>query len=101
MDTDDDILALIERDANEDSSDDVSDEEVVTMQPPIARKKKATVQNVLVSKPKLPTIPYSEAHHKWGHHGEDEKLRKMAKTQGLRLIGKMELCEAFGIVKVK
>ena len=46
--------------------------------------------------------PYSinEAHHKWGHHGE-ERLRKMAETKGLRLTGKLEECDSCGIVKAK
>ena len=57
-------------------------------------------RDALLSKPKLPTMKYCDAHHKWGHHG-DERLRKMAASKGLRLIGKMEPCNACGIVKVK
>ena len=64
------------------------------------QKKTISFKEDLVSEPKLPAMKYSDAHHKWGHHGE-ERLRKMAKTKGLRLIGKMEPCDACGIVKVK
>ena len=118
-DTDDDMPALESRDADDDSSD--SEEEEEPTLPPIARKKTRFSNDVvidvdakkkpsekviknyrdaLLSEPKLPTMSYSDAHHKWGHHGE-ERLRKMAKLKGLRLIGKMEPCNACGIVKVK
>ena len=121
-DTDDEMPPLVSRDADdEDSDSDSEEEETPLLLPPIARKKvrfvsdavtnakakdklpKTTTtkyRDALLSKPKLPTMKYCDAHHKWGHHG-DERLRKMAASKGLRLIGKMEPCNACGIVKVK
>ena len=53
-----------------------------------------------MSEPKLPTMQYSDAHHKWGHHGE-ERLHKMAMLKGFRLVGKMVPCDACSKVKAK
>ena len=112
-DSDDDMPELDRRTDDDDSSDDESEDEVevvkrfpiarkktVVTQPPIARKKTISFKEALVSEPKLPAMKYNDAHHKWGHHGE-ERLRKMAKTKGVRLTGTMDPCDACGIVKVK
>ena len=51
-------------------------------------------------KQKLPNADINEAHHKWGHHGE-ERLKKMALVKGIELKEHATLCDACGLIKSK
>ena len=50
--------------------------------------------------PKMDTLNINVAHHQWGHHGE-ARLRGMASSRGMRLVGKLKECDACGAVKAK
>ena len=72
---------------------------------PIARKKTVLFKDAATSYPiatqeKLETKIINDAHHKWGHHGE-ERLRNMGKLMEFRLLGKLKPCDSCGLIKTK
>ena len=103
---DKDMPTLIER-THEDSdrSENEENDDTTHVRAPIARKntmlfKDAVTNNPIAMQEKLKTMNINDAHHKWGHQGE-ERLQSMGKLMGLRLIRKLKSHDSGGLIKTK
>ena len=106
-DSDDDDMPELEEQNHEDSdsSNDEEEEDTPPVCAPITRKKTVLFKDAITNNPiamqeKLETINISDAHHKWGHQGE-ERLRNIGKLMGFRLVGKLKPCDSCGFIKTE
>ena len=106
---DDDDRPLPLTDREYESSDEDDNETDARADKSAATKSKPTYTSILQGTktstkarfdPKMDTLNINVAHHKWGHHGE-VRLRGMASSRGMQLVGKLKECDAYGAIKTK
>ena len=99
-DSDDEDTNLLAKSTNDTTENSGAPKKTPPGNPTYATIVKRNIGTIPKVSFELQTLNINDAHHKWGHHGE-ERLRGMAKAKGYRLVGKIKDCDACGAIKAK